>query len=100
MYKKQNAVARGLEFNLSLAEMKRILKRKTCYYTGKKIEHNQNSRNRLTLDRIDHKKGYTVENTVACCFFINQIKNELFERPNGLLAVEMKDIKKLLSKLN
>lgn len=75
---RQNAIRRSKEFTLKLTDVERLMKRKTCYYSG--IRFAQHGENSLTFDRIDPLKGYTKENTVACCFKINQLKNWLLEQ--------------------
>lgn len=40
----------------------------------------------MTVDRMDNKVGYTVENSVPCCFICNRIKSNFFS------AEEMKEI--------
>tara|TARA_R110000744_G_scaffold361666_1_gene469480 strand:- start:512 stop:685 length:174 start_codon:yes stop_codon:yes gene_type:complete len=47
--KYNNSIDRGLEFSLTLTDLKTLLKKKTCYYTGVPF----NEENFMTLDRID-----------------------------------------------
>lgn len=82
----ENARRKGLEFTLTLVDMRRLVRRKTCFYTGISFEKfdpkgvsRQADMRRLSLDRIDNSKGYTRENTVACCKVVNYLKNELVE---------------------
>lgn len=85
---KTSAVNRNLQFNMSLKHIKRLLTRKTCYYTGvlfsKKVPELKK-----TIDRIDGSKGYTDDNTVACTQRINIFKSNLTP----------KEIKQLYNKL-
>lgn len=99
IFKVEEAKRRNIEFSLTFSDLKRILSRKTCYYTGIKFENIHESRTKLSLDRIDSDKGYTKENTVSCCYFINQLKNELFERPEGKFRMTEKQLSNFLSKL-
>lgn len=51
-----------------------------CYYTGilMTVGGGDGSRlERASLDRIDPKKGYVVENVVFCCWVVNSMKNNL-----------------------
>lgn len=100
LYKHNQAKERNIVFSLSLSEFKSVIRRKVCYYTGIRFENIQSSRFKVSLDRKDQSIGYTKENTVACCFFVNQLKNELFERPDGMLRITPKQLSCLLSKLN
>ena len=88
---------RGLEFSLTLSQFKALLKRKTCYYIWVKFEDWGNKR--LSIDRIDSNKGYVDGNVVACCSFINNIKNILFESECSNLRISKKHLLSLLNKL-
>lgn len=88
--KQLNARQRGLEFNLTLQDMKTLLKTKTCFYSGVKLT--LTGQTALSLDRKDDKLGYVKGNVVACASIVNQIKNELLEKNmcNGLTNAQIK----------
>lgn len=88
--KQLNAKQRGLEFNLTLQDMRTLLKKKTCYYSGVKLT--LSGETALSLDRIDDSIGYTKENTVSCASVVNKVKNELLEKNmcNGLTNAQIK----------
>lgn len=47
-----------------------------CFYCGVADEKNFGmTGERLTLDRVDNKMGYTRDNTVICCRRCNQVKS-------------------------
>lgn len=78
--KANNARQRGIEFNLSFAAMRNLLRAKKCYYTGipltRPAKGGQTVRaSDLTIDRIDSTKGYVHGNVVACCHAANQMKS-------------------------
>lgn len=50
-----------------------------CPYSGRKIQFDINSQERLSLDRKDSTKGYTKDNVVWCCWQANNIKQDLNE---------------------
>lgn len=80
---------RGKEFNLSYSEVKRLVKIKTCYYTGLpmgtcKEEHPR----QLTFDRVDPEKGYIKGNIVACTNAANQFKSKIEHEFSGVLTRE------------
>lgn len=79
--KKKNATQRGIEFSLTLSDMRNLLRRKCCYYTGVKLTDHAEScvADKRTIERLDSDKGYTKENTVACSYAANMLKNTLFE---------------------
>lgn len=91
--KADNAKQRGIEFDLSFADMKRLLSRKTCYYTRNKFT--ETGGNKRTLDRINSKLGYTKANTVACTSACNKLKNRLLEE----LGVHVKVVKKMIKEI-
>jgi hypothetical protein len=94
---KDSAVRRGKEFDLTFNVVKKLLKRKTCYYTGLKFVADNNLH--LTIDRIDNRKGYIVGNVVACSNWANQMKNQLLEQSDSPLLNNKKLLKKFLAKL-
>lgn len=79
--KAQNAKDRNIEFNISLKHYKKLLQQKRCAYTNQPLDDNYikgvTNPNYRTIDRIDASKGYTDENTVACTFSFNIMKNNL-----------------------
>lgn len=69
-----SATDRGIEYNLSFNECKRLLTRKTCFFTGVEMSGIANDPKQRTFDRLDNSKGYVDGNLVACCKSINGIK--------------------------
>ncbi|MBL7132331.1 MAG: hypothetical protein ISS45_13205 [Candidatus Omnitrophica bacterium] len=58
-----------------------------CFYckrTLQEITHDDDKinkkSNRLTVDRIDNKEGYTIGNIVLCCLRCNYIKGDFFNK--------------------
>lgn len=96
--KQQNAINRGLEFTLTLNDMKRLLKAKKCYYSG--LTLTLEGELKLTLDRIDSTQGYTLSNTVACSKVVNDIKNELLDNGLNIDKLGVKGMKNVLIKLS
>ena len=92
--KKHNAISRGIDFCLTLSDMSRLLKTKKCHYSG--ITLKLEGDHKLTLDRKDDSIGYTKENTFACSYTVNQIKNKLMESREDTKGMQDKDIKKML----
>jgi len=81
--KLENAKKRGVGFSLTLSDMRRLMMRKTCHYTGIRMEDDCDPMEpqKRTLERLDQSKGYSKDNTVACCFAANALKNAVFEDP-------------------
>ena len=50
-----------------------------CYYSGDKMSFIQGSPNVMSVDRLDSSKGYTISNSVLCCWVYNNMKQELKE---------------------
>ena len=72
---KQSAKHRNIEWNLTLEFIESLPL--ICAYTGRQLTLETNHINTISLDRIDNKKGYTEDNVVLCCVYINLAKNDL-----------------------
>lgn len=84
----RSARKRGKEFDLSLVDVRNLLRRKVCYYTNVAFE--STGPNQRTIDRLDSSKGYVKGNVVACTFLVNQAKNQLLEREDALFKDNLK----------
>lgn len=82
-YKAENH--RELSFELTFEQFVDLIE-KECTYCGDIGVSFYNSTRKVTLDyiykyngvdRVNNDKGYTVENSVACCKFCNQMKHTL-----------------------
>lgn len=77
---KTGAKKRNLIFELSHNEFKN-LSNLECYYCGsmplcvKKV--NRHSITYNGIDRVDNKKGYTIDNVVTCCKICNVAKHDI-----------------------
>lgn len=95
--KKRNALSRGIEFKLTLADMARIMRSKRCYYSG--VALTLDGVNKLTIDRIDASKPYSKDNSVPCSSQVNDLKNKLLENQELVKNMSGKEVKKLLLSL-
>ena len=100
--KLNNARSRGIEFSLTLADVRAMQLKKTCYYTGMLLSDDCNPMDpqKRTLERLDSSKGYTKENTVACCFAANALKNVLFEDPASICRMSMAEFKRFSARID
>lgn len=76
---KCGARKRGLEFNLTFDEFSLIV-RKNCNYCDappKLTTHAKQIDNLNGIDRVDNKRGYTIDNSVPCCRACNQLKSNI-----------------------
>ena len=80
----KSANSRGLEFNLTDANVRKLLNTKVCYYTGVAFNENNDPLNIRTFERVDDTKGYVQGNVVAVTLRANRIKNLLVEQDNEL----------------
>ena len=80
----KSANKRGLEFNLTDANIKTLLNKKTCYYTGVAFDEGNDPMNARTFERVDDTRGYVKDNVVAVTLRANRIKNILLEHDNEL----------------
>lgn len=92
--KKHNAITRGIEFRLTLADMKRLLKTKYCKISG--VLLTLEGDHHLSLDRVDASIGYTKTNTIAVSALVNSLKNDLIESGNSTKGMTNKQRKKML----
>lgn len=98
--KYNNAMKRGIEFTLTLSNIRTLMNKKTCHYTGIKLTKNLGEPplfSDITLDRVNPELGYTKGNTVACCHAANQLKSTL-ERSDEC-GLELKHKLKLMKKM-
>jgi len=72
---KGNAKIRGHTFELKLKDLQSMPL--VCHYTGLALTLECNKYTTISLDRLDNSKGYTKENIVFCCGFINIMKQQL-----------------------
>ena len=78
-----NANSRDKEFNLSLVDVKRLLTKKRCEYTGIELTKATSTPPNLTdrtIDRLDSSLGYVSGNVFAVSHHANSLKNILFEK--------------------
>lgn len=66
---KRGSADRNLDWNLTFEEFMTFWG-KPCHYCGDEIKT-------IGLDRVDNKKGYTLENVVSCCSGCNFQKGTL-----------------------
>ena len=79
-----NAKARSKDFDLSIADVRKLLKTKRCAYTGEvltKAKQSPPNNSDRTIDRLDSDKGYVKGNVFAVSHYANSLKNALFEKP-------------------
>ena len=87
---KSRAKERGLEYDLTEEQFKEITQ-KNCYYCGAKPKNKMHPKTNKNLyangeyiyngiDRIDNKKGYSIDNVVPCCKICNVAKNNLTQQ--------------------
>lgn len=72
---KQGAKRRGLSFELSPDDVKRMFNGE-CFYCGAIPSMGKNGYTRNGIDRIDSEKGYTLDNCVSCCTECNFLKSD------------------------
>lgn len=82
-----NAEQRNLEFNLSLAAVKKLLKQDRCFYTGVHVRSDVGATHphKKTFDRVDASKGYIKGNVVVCSHRFNVKKGSLTVKDIELL---------------
>lgn len=93
----KSARNRGLEFNLTLSDVKTLCNKKKCHYTGLAFNSLLPAES-LSFDRVDNKKGYVKGNVVACRMDVNSLKNQLIEMEGSIFKDNLKLLKKCVDK--
>lgn len=73
----RSATDRGIEFNLTFNDVKKLLNSKICFYTKVTLNEKLNDIHQRTIDRVDNERGYVTGNVVACSLAFNRIKKNL-----------------------
>lgn len=102
--KASNAKERGILFELSFAEFKKIYLSKYCAYTGEKFEPKSQQNTtcnpmQMTIERVDNSIGYVHNNCVAVAYWVNtwlgdKDKRVLINIAENLKRHETKSIKR------
>lgn len=83
---KERCFDKGMAFDMSYDDVRKLLCAKTCYFTGIRLVSGEGTKpksgdvtpyNLLTIDRLDCTKGYIKGNVVACCYEFNCMKGSL-----------------------
>lgn len=79
---KKGAKKHNVIFNITREEIKELLEKQNykCYYTHYNMEFKRNSLYSMSLDRIYEKGNYTKENTVLCCWMINEMRSDFSQK--------------------
>jgi hypothetical protein len=78
-----NAKTRDKEFGLTLTDVRRLLTKKRCEYTGVELTKATTAlptATDRTIDRLDAEIGYVTGNVFAVSHSANSLKNVLFEK--------------------
>lgn len=94
-----SARKRNKEFSLTLDDVKRLLTRENCAYTGQPFEQDTTSPLYRTIDRLDPSEGYTSKNVFAVSARANHVKNKLFEEVGGPTRMPIREVMLLCSTL-
>jgi hypothetical protein len=74
----ERAIRKGIDFNLDLEDVEKLLNTPNCYYTNQLFDDKVQALTQ-TFDRVDSTIGYVKGNVVACTFQVNELKNKLVE---------------------
>lgn len=77
---KLGAKRRGIEFIISYEDLEMLWEKQDgkCYYTQipMNFTYSLSLPKQMSVDRVDSSKGYTLDNVVLCCQFINFAKHD------------------------
>ena len=73
---------RNIKFDITIEEIWNLFleQKGICKLSGRKLilcDLRDKAEYNASIDRIDSNKGYTKDNIVLCCFYINKMKNNL-----------------------
>ena len=89
-----SAKQRGKDFNLSLSDVRKLIDRKTCAYTGMRLTYDGgHCPSKATIDRFDPQLGYVKGNVFTVCHSANALKEHLFES-GGCRGMSIKQLQK------
>lgn len=93
----ESAIRRGKEFNLTHSDVRKLMTRKTCAYTGVSLTCGTTSGPKptdRTIDRLDPSKGYVKGNVFAVSHQANQLKNRVLEHEDSVIFTDIKTLVK------
>jgi len=90
LWLKERADTKSVEFNLSLASIRNLVRAKHCFYTGNLLTEETNHPLQRTIDRVNCQRGYVKGNVVACARFFNEKKGNLTIKEIAMLARKVK----------
>lgn len=82
---KRHARDRGFDWQLSYEQVEKLIN-SPCYYCGaEKSNHKvtkncKNGYDHNGIDRVDSKRGYTIDNVVSCCKICNIAKSNMDQK--------------------
>lgn len=82
LMKRENAISRGLAFDLSLQSIKNLLRTKKCPYTGITLQLYKCTtgavpNDAVSIERVDGTKGYIKGNVIAVSKIANKKRGNL-----------------------
>lgn len=97
-----NAAKRGIGFNLTLSQYRKLFTRKYCAYTGvyltmQSVGGEPLPSNYATLERIDNMIGYVPGNVIVISHEANKVK-AVFEHPDT--AIDMPTAIRMFSNID
>lgn len=89
---KKRALAKNIPFDITVSELKRMLQRKTCYYTGEPLDIH-NPKYHPSVDQVEPSKGYKKDNIVICCTNVNTFKSNIEPEAIIRMADKLKELR-------
>lgn len=77
---RRNAKRRSIQCDIKIDQFKSLLAcNPNCFYCCREVTAGaEKSEDRLTIDRIDNKGNYNINNIVVCCHRCNRVKSNIF----------------------
>ncbi len=88
---KRRCSDKGLSFNLTVAQIKKLQASKTCFFTG--VEFTYKPQGVQTFDRLEPSLGYVHGNVVVCTQKVNLLKADLTFDEIEKMYLKLKSLK-------
>ena len=74
----KSAKKRQQEFSLTIDDVVNcwVMQKEFCAYSGRKMPLEAGKLNTVSIERIDSKQGYTLDNTILVCQATNRMKSD------------------------
>lgn len=99
-----SAKRRGKDFDLDFSDVRSLITKKHCAYTGVLLTRSDSEEAKLptdrTVDRVDSRKGYIKGSVVSVSHHANVLKNMILENSESEIRMPFKQLKQMVEALD